>query len=144
MEVMSAPRRIADDPSREPTDEWIRQARHAIAEVLPGLVDDATRDALIARMLQLPRQERAEMVRSARRLVGGYNTLRWSARRVLLQAVAEERLGRQRKPSRSPTWQVLARLTRTPARRLTGDVGRGVLLHDALPQCPTARAWVDE
>lgn len=127
-------------PSR---GEWSDRVHRVLDDFLPPGVDAETRLVLVRQVLELPLRDLEEQDRLLRLLLAAHRTLRRSARRVLLQAVANYQLGVTVPPETLPAWQFLARLTRTPSARLAGATSRAVLVHDARPQCPTARRWAD-
>lgn len=123
--------------------EWVARAHAVLAHHLSQDLDEAMRASLVNQVLALPIDDFRRQHRSLGLLLGAHRTLRRCARRVLLQNVANHHLGASGPPHSAPTWQVLARLTRTPTTRLAGNTSRGVLIHDSQAQCPTARRWTD-
>jgi len=122
---------------------WRSRAQQILEDHWARGTDEATRARVIDALLELPTRDLRRESRSLRVLLGSHRALRRAARRVLLQSVAQHHLEAHAAPHTLPTWQVLARFTRTPAAALAGQTSRGVLLHDLHPQCPTARRWSD-
>lgn len=124
--------------------EWHSQARLAMAELLPNAIDAATRSELVHRVLAQPTEYASRQDRALRRLLGAHRVLRWVARRAVLSTVATLQLGHHFEPAASPSWILLARLTRVPRIRLTPDgVSTAVLRSEAAPLCRTAQMMLN-
>lgn len=142
-ELFVGPPEPAEVPAMASNAAWHDHAREVLDGHWADGTDEATRARLVSELLALPLRDFRREARALRHLLGAHRSLRRAARRVLLQAVAQHHLGDRRAPHTIATWQVLARLTRTPAAHLSGQSHRPALLHDLNPQCPTARRWSD-
>lgn len=138
--TLRPPRPAQPEPNLK---QWLEGAHRVMAETLPNAVDASTREVIARQILAPPMRYIEAQSRALALLLGAHQTLRWCARRVLLQTVAAQHLGTEVPPHMSAPWHLLARLTRTPATRLAGRTTRGVLIHDASPRCPTARQWLN-